>query len=377
MRSGRRLQSRGVRLAVVAVFAALPLACVEALLLLEVVRLPESAARYVFGYYEPSQPRRYVHTRITPLGVGLHRPGFVGSCYFEGYAWRHESDAFGWRNPETWDTAAAVVLGDSMIYGHGVEEEQTTTHFMRELSGQTVVNLGLTGGSPVHYLANLRNFGLPLRPRVAVVLFFGNDLDDIRAMRSPEAVQRFIDTGEGAETQVISREELITRLRLPGKQRPDVLDVFATYRLLQFAMRSRGLLAYEGGAMARDARLADRQPTDVAPRAAPRGERVRELEGAYKREVDYLRRAVTLMAESSRATGTALVVGNLGARQPRDLLIERRLQELSLELGLHYFDDTPVLDGRHRLRRDGHLNEAGHRRLAERLVAFLDAERLW
>ena len=360
----RRSKGHGswlLRCGVGLVFTALPIACIEILLRLAIIPLPEVATQYVFGCYEPTQPRRYIHTVVTPLALSLHRPGFSGTCFFQGYWWHHQSDAFGWRNPETWDAADAVVLGDSMVYGHGVEESQTATHFMREISGRHVVNLGITGGSPVHHLANLRNFGLPLHPAVAIVLFFGNDLGDIRATRSPEQVQRFVETGDGAETQVMPREQLLGRLRLPGKQEPDVLDVFAVYRLLQYALRSRGLMAFQEPA----------RPVD------PREAVVATLAASYAREVAYLRRAVAMMAESSRAAGTALVVGNLGLRQPVDVLIERQLQELSREYGLHYFDDTPVLDGRHRLPRDGHLNEAGHRRLAEALVAFIDERRLW
>ncbi len=41
--------------------------------------------------------------------------------------------------------AASYVYG---CYGHGVEEEQTTAHFLRGFLERRVVNMGITGGSP-------------------------------------------------------------------------------------------------------------------------------------------------------------------------------------------------------------------------------------
>ena len=66
-------------------------------------------------------------------------------CHWNGYSWRHRTDAWGGRNPETWSEVDVALLGDSMIYGHGVEEEQTTAHFLRERLGVKVSNLGSHG----------------------------------------------------------------------------------------------------------------------------------------------------------------------------------------------------------------------------------------
>lgn len=356
-----------LRLALAA--GALLVALVAAELLLRSRKLPlsEAAARYVHGCYESSQPDRYIFASIRPLKARLHRPDFESDCYFLGYSWRHRSDGYGWRNPETWESADVLVLGDSIVYGHGVDEDQTVTHFLRELLGTTVVNMGITGGSPVHYVAYLRNFALPLEPKVVVVLFFGNDLRDVMGDRSVEQIERFVAEGKGREMMVISRNVLLNRLRIPGGHRPSPLDRLALYRLLDYHRRA--------WRPSRPAPVVDREiealavaPDDPVAPEPPPDEVLDALEA--RPPVAYLRKALELMAESTREAGAELVVGHIGRRTNDDWLLRRLLRESSAAGGFHYFE-TPVLEGVARLTGDGHLSEAGHRRLAEELAEFL------
>ena len=47
-------------------------------------------------------------------------------AYWQGHWWRHSANAAGFRGALV-DQADAVFLGDSMIYGHGVEDEETVS----------------------------------------------------------------------------------------------------------------------------------------------------------------------------------------------------------------------------------------------------------
>ncbi len=357
---------RLLRLALATGAAVLAIGAAEGLLRLRALPLGEAAARYVHGCYEPSQPRRYIHTKIRQLRLRIHRPDFEADCYFQGYSWRHRSDGFGWRNPETWQSAQVVVLGDSIVYGHGVEEEQTTPHFLRGLLGRRVVNLGVTGASPVHYLAFLRNFALPLGPRVIVVLSFGNDLADVAKIRTAGELERFVRTGEGRESRVFPRAKLLERARLPGGHRAVWLDRLALYRLVDYRLK-----LWRAGGSPPGIELGD----GASPAAAGRLDLTPPADDVLDRMEDwltvaYLRRALAMMADSSREAGAALVVGHVGRRTDADWMLRRVLREMAAEHGFHYFD-TPVLEGPHRLPGDGHLSEAGHRLLAETLAAFL------
>lgn len=354
------------RVALAASSVVLPLLLFEILLVARALPLSEAAARYVHGCYEPSQPSRNIHATIRPLKLKLHRPNFETDCYFFGYHWRHRSDGYGWRNPETWESADLVVLGDSIVYGHGVDEEQTTAHFLRGLLQQRVVNMGMTGASPVHYLAYLHNFALPLEPRVVVVFFFTNDLQDLRKRRSPEQLASFVASGKGRETRVLPRATLLGKLRF-GSEEASWLDRLAVYRLAEYRLRAWRPSRPAPEIDSKASRWDGTEP-DQLGLAPPPDELLDRMEA--RPTIAYIRRALSMMAESSRQANASLVVGHIGRRKKTDWLLRRVLRQTSVEQGFHYFE-TPVLEGRYRLPNDGHLSEDGHRRLAETLAAYL------
>ena len=86
------------------------------------------------------------------------------------------TDRRGYRNRTDLDRYDVVVLGDSFAEGSGVSDEQAWPGFLAAESGLSVYNLGMSGYSPVQYLASLREIGLSLKPRFVVCLLFeGND----------------------------------------------------------------------------------------------------------------------------------------------------------------------------------------------------------
>lgn len=367
------------RLTLAAFSALLAFFVLEILVSNRAIPLSPAAGAYVHGCYEKSLPDRMIHASIRPLKVGIHRPGFEGDCYWLGHAWRHRSDAYGWRNPETWDTADIVLLGDSMIYGHGVEEDETAAAFLRGLTGSRVVNMGITGGSPVHYLAYVRNFALPLEPEVIVVFTFGNDLWDIRDTRPMSKIRRFVRTGRGREAKVLPRSELLADLRSPRHQ-PSFLDRFALHRLLEYHRKARQARKAAGSPGPQDQAVPALRPNSAdagrsgpLPPPRPTDAVLDKMERLFT--LRYLRRAVATMAESSRQGGATLVVGHIGQRTHIDWAIRRALQQESAERGALYFD-VPEFPSTYRLPRDGHFNAEGHRRLAETLAAFLTERKL-
>lgn len=372
--SARRMAptSRLARVLLAAGSLALALAAVEALLAARWIPLSPAAGMYVHGCYEKSQPARFVHGSLRPLKVSIHRPDFEADCYSMGHAWSHRSDGWGFRNPETWETADVVLLGDSMVYGHGVEEHQTAAHFLRSELDARVVNMGISGGSPVHYLAYLNNFVLPLEPRVVVILTFGNDLRDVRKMRPMPKIRRFARTGKGREARVFQRDELLAQISYPVYE-ASWHDRFALSRWLEYNVRAKD--RRRPGAA--DRRAQDRRPSPKTRRAGRAGPPPPEVLDRMERlfTARYLRRTLVEMAIASRASGAALVVGHIGKRSDLDWFLRRLLEESAREHGLHYFD-TPELLGSFRLPRDGHYNESGHRALAEELAGYLRASGL-
>jgi hypothetical protein len=146
--------------------------------------LPPALANHVAAAYHtgPSGIYRYA----ADLGIDLMRPHHERTMYFNGYRWRHRTDAWGFRNPVDRATATVVLAGDSMVYGHGVDETSTVRHHLEALLGEPVANLGLQGSSIHQEYQVLKRQAPRLRPRYVFVFFLSNDIDDLGMLTDAE-----------------------------------------------------------------------------------------------------------------------------------------------------------------------------------------------
>ncbi|MGH6942806.1 MAG: GDSL-type esterase/lipase family protein, partial [Geminicoccaceae bacterium] len=119
-----------------------------------------------------------------------YRPDLMGQLSREDLNFTFTTDDHGFRNPSPWPEQADVVaVGDSMVFGYGVEDEQAWPRLVaKELPDTEIVNLGLIGAAPQQYLRVLEAFGLALHPKLVLFMLFpGNDLIDA------DAFQRWLD----------------------------------------------------------------------------------------------------------------------------------------------------------------------------------------
>ncbi len=109
-------------------------------------------SRIAFYSYPQEHPRR--------LEVTSNRGGFRG---------RHE-----FFEPDS--RTGIVVLGDSMVFGEGVEESERFTDLLQAMEpGWRIDNLGMTGFGPDLMLRSLERVGLELRPKVVVLCLYTDD----------------------------------------------------------------------------------------------------------------------------------------------------------------------------------------------------------
>jgi lysophospholipase L1-like esterase len=97
------------------------------------------------------------------------------------FAFTYHTDAYGFRNPMPWPgRAEVVVVGDSMAFGYGVEDDQTWTALLGQaLPDIRIINLALIGGAPQQYQRAYERYGRDLHPELVLFcLFPGNDLAD-------------------------------------------------------------------------------------------------------------------------------------------------------------------------------------------------------
>jgi len=63
-----------------------------------------------------------------------------------------------------------MVIGDSVIWGHYVERDQTLSHYLNELAGgERFVNLGLDGTHPMALFGLIRNYGRAIKGEKAIL----------------------------------------------------------------------------------------------------------------------------------------------------------------------------------------------------------------
>jgi hypothetical protein len=191
------------------------LALLELLLALAPGIFGEQRANEIFSTYDIKPGGIYVRERRTRMR--FMRPEFVTSNYWNGYRWRHATDARGFRNPPAAE-AEVLLVGDSLIYGHGVEEEETAAHFLRSDFSVAAYNMGRQGAALYDEYVFLRTFLPELEPRSVVLFVFLNDFDDLEVYRTAEEIDGIpeMDSSGGIDYAAIRGWVEERRLRRPS-----------------------------------------------------------------------------------------------------------------------------------------------------------------
>jgi lysophospholipase L1-like esterase len=150
------------------------------------------ASLRAFPELMPEEARLRLHWREVgqePVSQADPYLGYVYPPNYQGrferddgdFAFTYTTDEHGFRNPSPWpERAHIVVLGDSMAFGYGVDDDDAWTALLADrLPGSRIVNLGLIGAAPQQYFRIYETFGQALHPDLVLLcLFPGNDLGD-------------------------------------------------------------------------------------------------------------------------------------------------------------------------------------------------------
>lgn len=152
--------------------------------------LPQPLGNYLATGYNDNLTGIY---RYNPeMKMHLMRPNYKREMYFNGYWWHHKTDAMGFRNPVTLSSADIVLLGDSIVYGHGVEETATVRHFLERMVRKPVANLGIQQNSIHQEYQVLKHFGIKLQPKYVFVFFLQNDIIDLTMSLRDGEMKKFL-----------------------------------------------------------------------------------------------------------------------------------------------------------------------------------------
>ena len=105
----------------------------------------EAVGKFAVGIL-PTELKNLILTKYTfdPQGIyfrdstyNMHKmkPNFVQpKMFYNNYRWYHQTNSLGIRDKKDMDAADIVLLGDSMIYGHGVNFEDTMGFNLEKIS---------------------------------------------------------------------------------------------------------------------------------------------------------------------------------------------------------------------------------------------------
>lgn len=97
-----------------------------------------------------------------------------------------DTDEEGFRNQHGVSSADIVVLGSSFpAYGNDLDDTYTRK-LEKQLNGYTVANLGVGGYGPCEFLRVFERFGLPKKPRYAILAFNTRDIEGLKEQVSGE-----------------------------------------------------------------------------------------------------------------------------------------------------------------------------------------------
>jgi hypothetical protein len=98
--------------------------------------LGDTYANGVLSKYTNRPGGIYYYDRA--LGMNFMIPDLTTTMYYNRYVWTHQTDTLGFRNRGPVVPSDVLLLGDSLIYGHGVEYEHTPGYLLHQITGLRV-----------------------------------------------------------------------------------------------------------------------------------------------------------------------------------------------------------------------------------------------
>ena len=289
-------------------------------------------------------------------------PNHRATMFANGYVWHHETDVLGFRNATLHIPTDVVLLGDSLVYGHGMDFADTVGAQLERRSGLRVANLGRQGDCAYQEAYLLTTYIDVLKPRFVVYVFTPNDIADLYVYLSDQAMEAFIAQPLDAirypprtppEIALRERAEKIRRQSV-WKRVEEKSYVFKMGRWIQHRYRDAG--PHAGIAVA-----------EAAGRAALRVDTAIASTDPGSLGWRYTEHAIAYMDHLSRRRGARLLMIPITSGRQLEILLD-----IAARHGVHVVDTRRLVATADAfLPNDGHFSPAG-----ARLAAELIAERV-
>ncbi|MDX1645490.1 MAG: hypothetical protein R3244_14145, partial [Thermoanaerobaculia bacterium] len=339
--------------------------------------LPPRLGNYAFSKYGAFPGGMYFHDPVTEMN--FLKPDFETEAYFNGYRWHHRADSLGFRNPPRLEEREVLLLGDSLIYGHGVEEVETTGHYLRSEHGIAAYNMARQGDCVYQSYVLLRLHARDLGPTDVVLFVFLNDFHDVTFYRD----RRLIEARPEADWDYEAMRRRLAEIEGQQTLHPRLLLGLASTRLLRGIAQSPPTLG-----LVRSAEASTREQGPRPTRALPGATDPIDLPylealldpSLFARVAAYYEATLRDLSRRSSDAGSRLTVVHLAIDDRVDERWRAATERLSAFLAgtcqrseIRYFTTEGLFTGCDDcfLPGDGHLSPAGHRRLAAWLAARL------
>lgn len=123
--------------------------------------------------------------KIKSVNMYFLKSNVSANIYLHSYglSWQHVTDPYGFRNGPV-EKRDVLLLGDSFVYGHGVETDQTVAETLRHHFGIPAYNMGISSSCLYQNYILLRTYYDLFKPKKIIIFTFFNDIDDLLALRS-------------------------------------------------------------------------------------------------------------------------------------------------------------------------------------------------
>ncbi len=325
---------------------------------------------------ETNKPGRNISDPV--IGHRLE-PNSSGTIWTTDFRHGYETDSRGFRNAEPWPaTVDVVVIGDSLVFGYGVERKRAWPQLLaRELDGRSVLNLGLIGAGPQQYRRVFTSVAKSVAPQLVIVgLFTRNDFWDAELFdewRRQGAIGSYMTWRSAGRTNPPGWSSPLDSLRyiLHRHSRVYTLARFGRSALRDAAGRDPQLLPWGEGTTL-ELTLGDMARKTV--HADPLSPVFRIAMGSIARLRDEAAavgaRTVVVMQPGKEE----VYAGHVDVPPPDTGAAARQALD---ELGIEHLDLLPAFraeaaEGAQLFyATDGHPNAAGYRLIAERVSAWL------
>ncbi len=309
-----------------------------------------------------------IHFYEPQSALHFMRSNFETRAYFNGYTWTHRTDSLGFRNPRQLTDRSLLLLGDSLIYGHGVEERDSVAQLLRTEFSRPAYSMASQGDCLLQSYVLLRLNLEALDPETVVLFVFLNDFADAALYRTAAEMQAPPEIDWDYDAM---RERLADREADVGLSPKRLLLGLRSVRLLRGAWRDLTPISLIANAEAAGEPPA--QPGFIDAVLDP---------GTFSRTSHYYRKLLGDLARRLDRQDVDLYVVHLDlspqfsgrgdqARQRLERFLRRVTGELAIAFATTeetFADCTDCF-----LPADGHLSPAGHRRLAGFVDAMLSA----